>query len=157
MKELIDLIKPNVLVQLRSSSPHFRHIMPDINPQWIINAPRSDIYRQTNKIPLNSFYNEYDYKLLLTPVRQHSHGKANLTRQACIWSYFSQLETKQLILKPLIDYIDHVQILLFEKIGIGLLHRQIEPKYFLQVLNGSIIALCKVKHEMVIKSYFILA
>ncbi|CAF1565263.1 unnamed protein product, partial [Adineta steineri] len=28
------------------------------------------------------------------------------------------------------------------------LHRQIQPKYLLQVLNGSIIALCKVRHDM---------
>ncbi|UJR29946.1 hypothetical protein I4U23_017493 [Adineta vaga] len=28
MKELIDLIKPDILIQLRSSNPHFRHIMP---------------------------------------------------------------------------------------------------------------------------------
>jgi len=150
MKELIDLIKPNILVQLRSSNPHFRHIMPDINPQWSKTASISNLYRQINKIPLNDFYNEYDSYLLLTPVRQHSQGKSNLTRQACLWSYFSQLETKQLILKPLIDYIDHIQILQFEKIGIGLLHRQIQPKYFLQVLNGSIVALCRVKHDMVI-------
>jgi len=35
-----------------------------------------------------------------------------------------------------------------KKIGIGLLHRQVEPKYLLQVLNGSIVALCRVKHDM---------
>jgi len=161
MKELIDLIKPNIVVQLRSSSPHFRHIMPEINSQWSINAPVSNLYRQINKIPLNSFYNQYDSYLLLTPVRNHNHGKSNLTRQACLWSYFSQIETKQLILKPLIDYNDYIQILSFEKIGIGLLHRQIEPKYLLEVLNGSIIALCRVKYDMVTKysfvfSYFIL-
>ncbi|CAF1249619.1 unnamed protein product [Rotaria sordida] len=148
MKELIDLIKPTILIQLRSSSPYFRHTMPDINPQWSINASISNIYRQTNKIPLSYSYNEYDYNLLLTPIRQHNNGKSNLTRQACLWSYFSQIETKQLIIKPLIDYINYIEILKFEKIGIGLLHRQIEPKYLLQVLNGSIIALCRIKHDM---------
>ncbi|CAF4036751.1 unnamed protein product [Rotaria sp. Silwood2] len=148
MKELIDLLQPTILIQLRSSSPHFRHIMPDINPQWSINAPISNIYRQTNKISLNYSYNKYDYNLLLTPVRQHNYGKSNLTRQACLWSYFSQLEIKQLIMKPLIDYIDHIEILQFEKIGIGLLHRQIEPKYLLQVLNGSIVALCRIRNDM---------
>jgi hypothetical protein len=153
MKELIDLIKPNILVQLRSSNPNFRHIMPDITPQWSINAPISNEYRQKSRIPLNFYYDEYDYKLLLTPVRQHSQGKSSLTRQACLWSYFSQIETKQLIIKPLIDYIDHIQILSFEKIGIGLLHRQIEPKYLLQVLNGSIVALCRVKHDMVMRGF----
>jgi hypothetical protein len=150
MKELIDLIKPNILIQLRSSNPHFRHVMPDINPQWSINAPISNLYRQTNRIPLNCSYNKYDYHLFLTPVRQHGQGKSNLTRQACLWSYFSQLETKQLVIKPLIDYINHIQILQFDKIGIGLLNKQIEPKYLLQVLNGSIVALCRVKHDMVI-------
>ncbi|CAF0716919.1 unnamed protein product [Adineta steineri] len=148
MKELIDLIKPNILLQLRSSSPHFRHIMPDINHQWLLNAPISDIYRQINEIPLNFSCNKYDYNLLLTPVRHHIHGKSNLTRQACLWSYFCQLEIKHLILKPLIDYVNYIQIFSFEKIGIGLLHRQIQPKYLLQVLNGSIIALCKVRHDM---------
>ncbi|CAF4463595.1 unnamed protein product [Rotaria socialis] len=49
---------------------------------------------------------------------------------------------------PLIDCINHIEILKFEKIGVGLLHRQIESKYLLQVLNGSIIALCRVKHDM---------
>jgi hypothetical protein len=151
IKELIDLIKPNILVQLRSSSPHFRHIMPDINPQWSINAPISTNYRQMNRIPLNSSYNQYDYHLFLTPVRHHNQGKSNLTRQSCLWSYFCQLENKQSLIKPLIDYINHIQILPFDKIGIGLLHKQIEPKYLLQVLNGSIVALCRVKHDMVIK------
>jgi hypothetical protein len=155
MKELIDLIKPNILIQLRSSSPHFRHIMPDINPQWSINAPISNLYRQINKIPLNYSYNEYDYYLLLTQIRQHNQGKSNLTRQSCLWSYFSQLETKQLIIKPLIDYINQIQILQFDRIGIGLLHRQIQPKYLLEVLNGSIVALCRVKHEMVIKYFYL--
>jgi hypothetical protein len=54
-------------------------------------------------------------------------------------------------MKPLIDYINHIHILSFENIGIGLLHKQIQPKYFLEVLNGSIVALCRVKHDMVIK------
>lgn len=150
MKELIDLIKPTVLVQLRSSSPHFRHTMPDIDAQWSIAAPISNLFRETNMIPLGSSYNEYDYNLLTTPVRQHNHGKSNLTRQACLWSYFSQLEKNQLIMKPLIDYTDHIETLKFDKIGIGILHRQIEPKYLLQVLNASIVALCRVKHDMVI-------
>ena len=150
MKELIDLIKPNILVQLRSSSPHFRHIMPDINPQWSLNAPVSNIYRQMNRIPLNYAYNEFDYNLFVTSVHQHHRGKANLTRQACLWSYFAQLETKQSTMKSLIDYSNHIQILSFEKIGVGLLHREIEPKYLLQVLNGAIVALCRVKHDMVI-------
>jgi hypothetical protein len=154
MKELIDLIKPNILIQLRSSSPNFRHIMPDINPQWSINAPISNLYRQINKIPLNFSYNEYDYNLLLTPIRQPSQGKSNLTRQACLWSYFSQIETKQLILKPFIDYINNIQILQFDQIGIAILHRQIQPKYLLEVLNGSIVALCRVKHDMVIRNLF---
>jgi hypothetical protein len=149
MKELIDLIKPNIVIQLRSSSPNFRHIMPDINHQWSLNASISNQYRQINKIPFNFSYNEYDYYLLLTPIRQHSQGKSSLTRQACLWSYFSQIETKQLIIKPLIDYINYIHILQFDKIGIGLLHKQIQPKYLLQVLNGSIVALCRVKHEMV--------
>ncbi|CAF4980769.1 unnamed protein product, partial [Rotaria sp. Silwood1] len=148
MKELIDLIKPTNLIQLRSSSPYFRHIMPDINPQWSLNASISNIYRQINNISLNYSYNNYDYNLLLTPIRQYNYKKSNLTRQSCIWSYFSQIETKQLILKPLIDYINYIEILQFEKIGIGLLHRQIEAKYLLQVLNGSIVALCKVNHTM---------
>ncbi|CAF3223189.1 unnamed protein product [Rotaria socialis] len=148
MKELIDLIKPAILVQLRSSSPHFRHIMPDISPLWSKNASISNLYRHVYEIPLNYSYDKYDYNLLLTPVRQHSHGKSNLTRQACLWSYFSQIETKKLIIKPLIDCINHIEILKFEKIGVGLLHRQIESKYLLQVLNGSIIALCRVKHDM---------
>ena len=154
MKELIDLIKPNILVQLRSSSPHFRHIMPDITPQWSLNAPISNNYRQMNNIPLNNYYDKYDYKLLFTPVRQHSQGKASLTRQACLWSYFSQIENKQLIIKPLIDYIHQIEIFSFEKIGIGLLHRQIEPKYLLQVFNASIVALCRVKHDTVINVFF---
>jgi hypothetical protein len=149
IKELIDMIKPNIVIQLRSSNPHFRHIMPDITPQWSLNAPISNIYRQTNKIPLNVSYNEYDYYLLLTPIRQHSQEKSSLTRQSCLWSYFSQIEKNQLILKPLIDYKNSIQILQFDKIGVGLLHRQIEPKYILQVLNGSIVTLCRVKHDMV--------
>lgn len=151
MKELIDLIKPTILVQLRSSSPHFRHTMPEINPIWSLNAPVSNIYRQTNQISLKNSYNNYNYHLLLTPVRQHSHGKANLTRQACLWAYFAQIEVKNTIIKPIIDYINHVETFNFDKIGIGLLHREVEPKYFLEVLNGSIIALCRVKQDMVIK------
>ena len=149
MKELIDLIQPDILVQLRSSSPNFRHIMPDITAQWSFNAPISPEYRQKNGIPLTFSHDVYDYQLLLTPVRQHSQGKSSFTRQACLWSYFSQLESKQLIVKPLIDYLDHIQIFAFEKIGVGLLHRQVEPKYFLQVLNGSIVALCRVQRDMV--------
>lgn len=153
IKELIDLIQPNLLLQLRSSNPHFRHIMPDISPQWSFNAPICQSYREKFGIPLNSSHHQYDYQLLLTPVRQHSQGKSSLTRQACLWSYFCQLERKQLILKPLIDYLDQTQNLSFDKIGVGLLHRQIQPKYLLQVLNGSIIALCRVKHEMVIRQF----
>lgn len=149
MKELIDLIKPNILVQLRSSNPHFRHIMPDLTPEWSLNAPISIEYRHLNKILLDFSYNNYEYNLLLTPIRQHSQGKSSLTRQACLWSYFSQIETKQLIMKSLIDYVDHIEIFKFEKIAIGLLHRQIQPKYLLQVLNCSIVALCRVRHDMV--------
>ncbi|CAF1063425.1 unnamed protein product, partial [Adineta ricciae] len=148
MKELIDLIKPHILIQLRSSNPHFRHTMPDLDSQWTLSAPISESYRQINHIPLNFSYNHYEYHLLLTPVRQHSHGKSNLTRQACLWSYFCQLENKHFLLKPLIDYVNQIQVFSFDKIGIGLLHRQIQPKYFLQVLNGSMIGLCRVKSDM---------
>ena len=151
MKELIDLIKPNLLLQLRSSNPHFRHPMPDITPEWSFSASISTTYREKYRIPLDNSHHEYDYRLLLTPVRQHAQGKSSLTRQACLWSYFSQLERSQLILKPLIDYLDQTHILSFDRIGIGLLHRQIQPKYLLQVINGSIVALGRVKHEMVIQ------
>lgn len=150
MKELIDLIKPNILLQLRSSNPHFRHTMPDITPQWSLSGPISTEYRHLNRISLDFSYNSYEYNLLLTPVRQHSQGKSSLTRQACLWSYFSQIETKQLIMKPFIDYLNHIEIFKFEKIGIGLLHQQIQPKYLLEVLNSSIVALCRVTHDMVI-------
>lgn len=149
MKELIDLIKPHIVVQLRSSNPSFRHTMPDIDNQWSIKGPISNEYRQLNHIDFNESYSKYDYYLLLTPVRQHAQGKSSLTRQTCLWSYFSQLESNQLILKPLIDYTNSIQIFSFHQISIGLLHKQIQPKYFLQVLNGSIVALCKIRQDMV--------
>lgn len=155
MKELIDLIKPDVLLQLRSSNPYFRHTMPDIDPQWSMNAPLSKSYRQMHNLPLKSLFDQYEYQILLTPVRQHNqHGKSSLTRQACLWSYFSQIETKQMIMRPLIDYIDRVEKFQFQHISVGLLHRQVEPKYLLQVLNASMITLCRVKQDMVRYVYF---
>ena len=149
IKELIDLIQPAIVIQLRSSNPYFRHTMPEINQQWSANGPISTIYRQMNQIPLNFSYLNYEYRLLLTDISQHSHGKSNLTRQACLWSYFSQLEKTNTILRPLIDYIDHIEIFKFQKIGIGLMHRQIEAKYLFEVLNGSMVGLCQVENDMV--------
>lgn len=150
MKELIDLIKPHVVVQLRSSNPSFRHTMPDIDSQWSSTGPKSSEYRQLHHIDAQQSYSNFDYHLLLTPVRQHSQGKSSLTRQSCLWSYFSQLESSnQLILKPLIDYSNQIESFSFNQIAIGLVHKQIQPKYFLQVLNGSIVALGRIRQDMV--------
>lgn len=150
MKELIDLIRPSSVIQLRSSNAYFRHTMPDIDRQWSLTAPLCSLFRQMHHLPMSSLHDQYDYHLLFTPVRQHNpHGKSSLTRQSCLWAYFSQLETKDFRMKALIDYSDRVEIFSFEQLAIGLLHRQIEVKHFLQVLNASIVALCRIPTEMV--------
>ena len=150
MKELIDMIQPTIVIQLRSSNPYFRHTMPDIDSQWSISAPVSDVYRQIYSFPLNDSSSQYEYHLLFTSTRQQKHrAKSSLTRQACLWSYFTQLESKRSIIRPLIDYRSHTQVFPFDRLGIGLLHRHIQPKYLLEVLNASIVALCRVKQDMV--------
>ena len=155
MKELIDLIRPDFVIQLRSSNPYFRHIMPNIDSQWSSSAPISKPYREIHHIPMSSLYDQYEYHLMLTPVRQHNqHGKSSLTRQACLWSYFSQIEMKQLVMRPLIDYSDRVVIFNFQRIAIGILHKKVQAKYLLQVLNASIVALCRVAQDMVCQLMF---
>ena len=150
MKELLDLIRPTTVVQLRSTNPYFRHPMPDLDPQWSRSAPHWRPFRELHHLPLESLHEQYDYHLFVTPVRQHNQqGKSRLTRQMSLWAYFSQLNPGGLLFRPLIDHSHRMEIFSFQHISIGILHRQIRVKYFLQVLNASIVALGRIRPDLV--------
>ena len=154
MKELIDLIRPTNVIQLRSTNPYFRHSMPDLDPQWSRSASLAKHFREIHHLPLESLYHHYEYHLFVTPVRQsNQQGKSRFTRQMSLWSYFSPLNRNEFSFKSFIDCSNRIEIFSFQQISIGILHRQIQVKYFLQVLNASIVALCRIRPDMV-RRYF---
>ncbi|CAF0754535.1 unnamed protein product [Didymodactylos carnosus] len=158
LKEMIDTIQPNLIVQVRSESAHYRNTMPEINEQWF-SAPESEsteFYRRKLKISLKSNTQpktDFASILLYTKSKQVSehYSKSKLSRQTCFWSYFSKLESiTTSILKPLVDY--PPLIIPFQHIAIGITHKDIDPKYLFHVINASMIALCQVKQDMLYRS-----
>lgn len=150
MKELIDLICPSNVIQLRSINPYFRHSMPSIDCQWSICGPISKEFRSIHQIPFESIHHEYEFHLFITPIRQHNQqGKSRFTRQMSLKSYFSRSNS----LKSFIDFPQRIEKFSFQQISIGILHRQIRVKYFLQVLNASIVSLGRIRPDMVKRFY----